>query len=496
MKNNFKKFLFIGLAASSALLTSCKKDYLDTTPTEYVDENILFNDMKGAWAAINGIHRAMYSAYDSQDQTGQSSVMIDADMMGEDIVMTSAGNGWWNASYQWTMHRNVNATQLRFVYSFYYKVIRNANLILQKIDAVPGDATERNAIKGQAYAYRAWAHFNLVQLFGGRYDAAGTNGQDGVVLALKAEATPKPQARATVAEVYTQVNKDLDSAFANLPATSRNTKSHFNGMVVTGLKARVALTQQNWQVAADLAGQVIAGSGTSLMSQIQYGQGFNSVENPEWIWGSYQVDDQTTAFNGFFAYMSANYNSTNIRQNPKAINSTLYKKFPATDIRTKLWDPTGASTPIPPKGSRFPYINQKFLAKSSGSSVGDVVYMRLAEMYYIQAEAYAMLNQDAQAANALFTVVSARNTAYTKSTNTGTALRTEISDNRRFELWGEGFRFFDLKRKNEAMDRSGTNFNLALSVITGIPAGDKQWQWLIPQDEINAGGGLIKQNPL
>lgn len=46
------------------------------------------------------------------------------------------------------------------------------------------------------------------------------------------------------------------------------------------------------------------------------------------------------------------------------------------------------------------------------------------------------------------------------------------------------------------MSRAGIpNHVLALIQVVTIPAGDKMWEWLFPQDEINA-NALIVQNPL
>jgi hypothetical protein len=116
-------------------------------------------------------------------------------------------------------------------------------------------------------------------------------------------------------------------------------------------------------------------------------------------------------------------------------------------------------------------------------------------MYLIEAESKARLNQNAAAAAVLFTFVKSRNPAYTLSTNTGTALLNEILTQRRIELWGEGFRFLDLKRTNSALDRTGANHNSSIAVTLNVPAGDKRWEWLIPTDEINA-NPLVVQNPL
>jgi len=60
---------------------------------------------------------------------------------------------------QWQTHRNVNSGDLHYVYRFYYRLISNANVLINGIDAVPGLQADRNVIKGQALAYRAWSHF-------------------------------------------------------------------------------------------------------------------------------------------------------------------------------------------------------------------------------------------------------------------------------------------------------------------------------------------------
>ena len=126
--------------------------------------------------------------------------------------------------------------------------------------------------------------------------------------------------------------------------------------------------------------------------------------------------------------------------------------------------------------------------------MGDPVYMRAGEMYLIEAEAKARLN-DATAQDVLFTFVSNRNPAYVKSTNTGQALVDEIILQRRMDLWGEGFRFFDLKRLNQALNRSCANYASSVGLIATVAAGDNAWQWMIPKDEFNANPNITPQNP-
>ena len=495
MKKIFKSILVFALLMNF----SCAEDYLDTIPTDAVSGSSVFTTTQNAMVALNGIHRMLLLRFDSQGQAAEGGVMIMRDVMGEDVVMTTRGNGWYVSTSSWQNHILQTSGDARFIWRYYYRVIGNANMILAGINDAEGPQAEKDEITGQALAYRAWAHFNLVQMFAERYDAAGGNSQLGVPIVL--EPITEGGARNTVEEVYTQVNTDLDAAIALLDE-SRNAKSHLNINVAKGIKARVAATQGDFGLAATLANE--AREGYSLMSQTALYDGFNNTDNVEWIWGSRQVDDQQTFFASFFAYMSLNFSSTNIRGNPKAINSTLYDMIPDTDARKGLWDANASDPDLRDpfidemtlsSFAKINYMNRKFLAQGNASSVGDVPYMRAAEMILLEAESLARSGNDSEAADVLFELVSARDDAYTKSTNTGEALIDEIMIQRRIELWGEGFRFYDLKRLNLPLDRTGANH--VESVINGKytePAGTNSWQWQIPIDELNANENMI-QNP-
>jgi hypothetical protein len=492
-------YSFCALMAASAILPSCKKDFLDTAPTDQVSTASVFTTTANATAAMNGVYRLMYTAYADQGQGGESSVMIDMDMLGEDLVNPTTGNGWFISVHRYSETRNVAGSQTLFVYRYYYRLIANANAIIEGISSATGTDAEKNVIRGEALAIRAYAHFKLVQLYADRYVGGGANTQLGIPINITTKVEKIP--RSTVAAVYTQINADLDAAITNLTnVPARLNKSHINLAVALGMKARVALTMQDYPAAATLAVQArtsALANSISLMSNANYTAGFNLLTNPEWMWGISQIADQGTFFYSFFAYMSVNFNSTNIRSNPKCINSLLYNQIAATDIRKKLWDPTGADPlfTIPPSGVRFPYMNRKFLANSNSNSYGDLAFMRLGEMYLMEAEALARQGKDAEAQTALFTLASNRNPSYVKSVKTGTALIDEIMIQRRAELWGEGFRFTDLKRLNLPLNRNGANHVNSVALVLDIPAGDKQFQWVIPQAETNS-NNLIVQNPI
>lgn len=494
------KRLFYIMGVTLVMITSCSKDFLDTKPTDSYSDVTVFATTSNALSAVNGMHRMMYEqsgnyySAGNQDKCGQQSIAIVSDLLGDDVLLPNSTNSWYRGIYQWLDHRNETAAWPRYTYTFYYMMIVNANMVIKNIDGAVGTEAEKKAIKGQALAYRGWAHYMLVQFFGKRYDASKKpNSQLGVP--IMTDNTVKGLPRATVEEVYTQILKDLDQAITNLTGYTRSGKSHFDVSVVKGIRARVSLTMQDWANAAKFAAE--ARAGYSLMTNTEYTGGFNSVANREWMWGSKVQDDQTNYFYGFFAFMSGNGPSSNIKATPKVINADLYNLIPATDIRKKCWDPTGLIVPAPSGGLKAKYGILKFLTTTptASSFMGDPVYMRAGEMYLIEAEANARSGQDAAAQTALFTLVSNRDPGYVKSTKTGTALVDEIMLQRRMELWGEGFRFFDLKRTNSSMNRVCANFSASVALLSSVAAGDNSWEWLIPKDELNANPNLGAQNP-
>ena len=169
----------------------------------------------------------------------------------------------------------------------------------------------------------------------------------------------------------------------------------------------------------------------------------------------------------------------------------------------------------------------KFLLANENAKCGDVPWMRLPEMMLIMAEGYARAGKYSEAANALYPLAHHRDPEYKLSTKTGDELIDEVMFQRRIELWGEGFRFLDLKRLDMPLDRGpkprtelgysdapwnsnkkmptnvdpeASNYNM----YDGHPMGEenryreagiKEWQWLFPQKEIDV-NSLCEQNPI
>lgn len=495
-----KLYIFALVAGLILVPQSCTKEYLETAPTDQLSGSLVFSSIPGALGALNGVHRSMYIQYNSnQGHGGMAGLYLYIDMIGTDIVFNTTANGWFLSAYKWVDHRNDRSSMVLY-WTNIYRLVSNINQIITQIDAVPGLDADKRAIKGQALAYRAWAHFTLVQLFGSRYVPGGANSQLGVP--YMETVTFDGLARNSVEEVYTKVNADLKEAITLLDGYSRPNKSHLNKSVAQAIQAQVALVQGNWAQAATSANA--ARQGYSFMSASQHNEGYNQQNNPENLWASYVQEDQTMYFYSFYAQISNNFNSTAIRQSPKSINKELYDKISATDIRKGFWYPNAIADKKPfvqSNGVRFNYMNSKFQSISVSDSRGDFPWIRVAEMYLIEAEALArQTGKEAQAKDVLLLLAKNRDPQYTLSTNTGQALIEEILIQRRIELWGEGRNWTDLKRLNLPLVRptsanAGGGLHVeSFAVKIFEPAGTNNWLWMLPKAEIDTNKDL-QQNP-
>ncbi|MCL2098185.1 MAG: RagB/SusD family nutrient uptake outer membrane protein [Bacteroidales bacterium] len=494
-----KRIIYSMILGSLMLVTpSCSDDYLELFPTNAVDVGIVFSNTTNAMGALNGIHRMLYERFNSdQASGGQGLIMHMLDLLGEDMPLPARPNTL-GGFMQWINSGLETGAETIFVWQFYYRIIANANLIIGNIDGAEGPQSERDMIKGQALAYRAWAHFMLVQIYGKRYDPQESNNNLGVP--IMTFDSPEAKARNTVEEVYVQINADLDLAISLLDGYNRSNKSHINQSVARGFKARVLLTQGQWGAAAQMAD--LASEGYAFMSTAQQYEGYNDYLNPEWIWSHKIIASQQINYSSFFGYMGCNHPGRATSESPRLIHSVLYSRMAATDVRRdKLWIPDGATNPIvitPPSGMRRDYIHQKFFAEDgSTNGTGCVPCMRSAEMYLIAAEGYAKAGSSTLelARDRMFSLMRTRNPSYVRSIGSATQLIDDILIARRLELWGEGFRWLDLKRLNLPLDRTGANHIASVSSTMNVPAGDNRWQWKIPRNiEINA-NPLIIQNP-
>ena len=182
-----KFFANIALASAAVALvaTSCAKDFLDTTPTSSVAEANIFPDVDGTLLAINGIHRIMHDcSSDWYSQGSYPTFCIHLAALSDDWIFTYQ-NAMFQDTQNYVHHRDLTHkyNDCNYYWKTFYKVINNANKIIYYIDDLEGDDNTRQFVKGQAFAYRAFAHFQLVQTWAERYDWTKTsNDQPGVII--------------------------------------------------------------------------------------------------------------------------------------------------------------------------------------------------------------------------------------------------------------------------------------------------------------------------
>ena len=536
-----RKINIIFLTLSIILAVGCSDNFLDTKPTDAISAEDALASSDNMMLVLNGLHRQMYAQsplddYANYSRSGQSHFMPMFDAMGGNVIHSSPGNGWMRSDLQWQTHTNASYTSVKMLWYERYHFIASCNSIINKVekDGLTIDADMKN-ILGQAYAYRAWAYHQLVMTYAKGYTiSSDPSSEPGVPLLFATEAPYTSEPRSSVQAIYDQIEKDINQSIAYLSdgATPPKNKSHISLNAAYGIKARVALQKGDWATAAEAAR--LAREGYPLLDKSQWLSGFNTYDLSEVIWGGRVIDSETNYFASYFYYICFTFNGSQNRSNPKIISKELYNQLPETDYRKEAWLPMAPNTnPNASNGqggigedgtpndpnydnaddfwaaweaivtkygatsghNTHPYMSVKFLQKNPGTiDPDDVIYMRSSEMYLIEAEAKAMMNDIEGAQDALGTLGLARDAAFDKTVfDTKDKLMAEIKFQRRVELWGEGFSFHDQIRWDEGLDQTNSGASLVLyqdGFKQDKPSVNDKWIWKIPQAEIDANPNL------
>jgi len=435
----FKNISLLGLAAMLlAGAVGCKKSYLERLPSDQVPLDSLFKTTANARTVIEGINRLMY-AEDGDETFGQKSIDLMADLMGEDMPISGFGAGWFVYSYSYEYARSGGGTP-SYTWGYYFGIINNANYVIANIDNAEGPQSERDNIKGQALFYRAYAYYNLAIYYQHTYAGVGPEGNyaDRPCVPIYTAPTTVGNPRASVREVFAQITKDLDEA-TSLLTTNRGDKSQINLNVAQGLYARVALVMHDWDKAIEMASA--ARNGYPYMSASELLNGFNSNNNPEWIWGSTMNNEQLgNAYSSFLSQMDYSAGGYAALGQQKIFYRYLDTVMNATDVRKGWYYKAGEAPGL------VPFSQKKFRQRVKGNWSNDVIWMRSSEMALIEAEARAWNGDVANAKAILDELIQIRDPEFS-APNTRNALLVEIFMQRRVELWGEGFRLGDIKRQ-------------------------------------------------
>ncbi|MHC5310053.1 RagB/SusD family nutrient uptake outer membrane protein [Myroides sp. LJL116] len=504
-----KYIKFIALAGILSL-GSCSSDYLDTSPTNKVDPELVYATTKNAKMAVNGIARLMTTQYESQGYNGEGSIKLFYGELSGTALTTAVGS---SNQTQILMRNNANNTAKLNYYPwhYYYGLIANANLLIAHIDAAKGPEKEKQALKAQAYTYRAYSYYMLAQIYGNRWIDSSNGSTPAVVLKTSAEIEKLPVS--SLKDAFDLIYKDLNEAISLFEqADFRRTAEEFyilDKSVAHAVFAKAALVKQDYETAnkhAALARVKVGGGEYELMDEEAFKSGFSNPTS-EWIWGSYGAFDETLYFYSYFAYIGYNSSAGAVKNYPKIINNKLYAKFPSTDVRQQLFldpkdDEFNIATGEAKKGSAleiraretidgldksakiFALMQYKIKANDM-PGVGNLVHIRSAEMYLAEAEAKYFLGDEKGAIALLETLNQKRDPNYVCKV-TGNALWQEIKDYRALELWGEGSNWFDLKRWGVSALREdytqGGNFPVDFSQEV-LPDAANQWTYVVPNRE-------------
>lgn len=392
-------------------------------------------------------------------------------------------------------HGGVNL-DLRSLFRWNYAGLTRANYLLENKDKI--DFVGKDVIVAEAKFLRAYYYFELVKFFGDV--PLIIDKRIGIEEALALDRTP-------ASEVYSQIETDLTEAAAVMSYTGL-VKGHATKGAALSLLGKVYLYQNKFVDAASTFDQVIAEGGYSLIGD--YSELFTAANenNTETVfdveysglegggYGCYICLEGNAApgFHGIRQYNGPVYGDGNSYNLP---TQDLYDAFAATDPRRDLsildLDAFIAAQPNAESisyaigaGGHTGYYNNKYIKRIGEIGLPDndltspVNYrvIRYADVLLMAAEAHYQTGNTGLAQQLVNQI---RSRAGIQGINLSSI--EDIYRERRFELSGEGHRFFDLVRTGQAASK-----------IPGFQTG-KHELFPIPQAEIDLAGGNWSQNP-
>ncbi|MBZ9731409.1 RagB/SusD family nutrient uptake outer membrane protein [Salegentibacter sp. JZCK2] len=513
MKNLLKLTL---LSSALLIVVGCSEDYLEKEPSEFLTQAQVSKAAENNPDVLAGTLAGIYSLQfesgsggtGSHTDFGQKGYDIYGDMLSGDMALSVSSFGWYRADiteFQAPLDflRNSNYQPWRY----YYRIIRSANLVIDALggnDAVP-EVEENKYILGQTKAMRAHSYFYLTQYYQKEYDP------NEEILPIYVAPEDENGPKVPASQIYDLIEKDLNDAITLLDGFGRAAKNEINVPVAKGILAYVLAskdTPEAWGQVKTLTDEVIA-EGYPIMTESEVapidaaevnltrndgtisGGGFNDLNTPGWMWGVDLTSDSGVGLVSwwgqmdFFSFSYAGYGDY------KAMDSDLYDQMSDDDVRKRQFfsDPEGANY-LQPWG-KF-YDPRRVPRGASRVVTNDLVYMRIAEMYLLNAEAAANLGMDADARMSLAALLDLRvdDTSYLDGLS-GEALIDEIYLQTRLELWGEGKSYLALKRNKKTVVRGPNHLSF---VGEPIPYNDERLTFEIPEAEILYNPAISTQN--
>jgi tetratricopeptide (TPR) repeat protein len=453
-------------------LTSCS-DFIDLSP-------LAENSMSNFYKTEAELNQAVIATYDGVQALMRPSRL---DHFGEvrsdnSYNFATTPNSGQNADFDNFNLKSSNSL-INTYWHLSYQAIQRSNIVLNRIDDITMDENKKNARKGEVKFLRALTYFYLVQIWGD------------VPLVLEETTNPMNsigQGRDPADEVYKQIIKDLEEAATLLPDKVENADDgRVTAPAAKALLARVYLVRKEYQKVIDYTNQVINSNFYSL--DTNYEDIFDcSVKSKEVIFKI--VFKSGTNSEGFpFSNVNHDYDNTASRD-----FMTTFKDDPRRDMNVAE---TGIAT----------YYSKK-IHNTNVNSVDNtidvkIVILRYADILLMKAEALNKLSYPSSEALELLNHVRTRIAGITAYQTTDFNSQNEFEDliinERRIELAFENLRWFDLLRTGKALEVmsaksiGGDNVNAASALPYTIE--QKNLLFPVPQTQIDASGGNLKQNP-
>ena len=503
MKLIKNKYLFIAGAMIITLL-SCTKDFLTVEPKGTFLSSTYYSTPEEAFTGLVATYDVL------RKNSGGFENMITMMNAGSDDFYAGGGGATDGVGIQsFSNYTETGTTMPQSYWNDYYQGIFRANVLLLRLPAIDMDANLKARYTAEAKTLRAFYYFNLVTMF--KNIPLITEPVDPAAMYDVTQADP--------ADVYAQIEKDLTEAIPNLPNTvdlgteaGRLTKGA--GQAILG---KVYLYEgKNALAAAQLAEVNGTPGGTS-----QYGYKLLANYNDLWVvsnkFNSESIlecahTNQSFAGWGNWGSGSDEGNSVNVMVGPRGyvkigaaapdlpsgwsfnpVTQDLYDaikndpRFGATVLDLKALKAAGECDYIPGYQDTGYFLN-KFIPRQSDvtTGAGDAVLnykqntyiIRLADTYLMEAEALGATGARAQA---LLDAVRSR-----VGLPSVPVSMTAIMNERRLELAGEGFRFFDLVRWGKAANVLGSRgFTAGKNEIFPIPYKELQNTKLVQNPNYN-----------
>jgi hypothetical protein len=477
-------------------LTRCKKDFLEVQPTEFLTEQQVAeaaqNNPDVVAGSVSGIYTLMFQTGTggsnplSHDDFGQKGYDIYSDFLCGDLALSISTYGWYRRLTEFTVTTDFTQIGNYMPWRYYYRIIRSANLVISALggnDAVP-ELDENKYLLGQAKAMRAYGYYYLAQFYATDYDPTAE------ILPIYTDPVQQNQPKSSTQDVYDLIVNDLTDAISLLENFTRTAKNQVNKYVAEGLLAYTYATMggnDNYTEAKNLTTDIITNGGFTLMdsTEVVYRGdptvgGFNNVSTPGWMWGVDITLDNGLDLVSWWGQMDRYTYSYQWAGDRKAVDKGLYDAIPANDVRKGQFNADNTSSYYLVPQNKF--YDPARVTGGQRNITTDYVYMRVAEMYLLNAETAAKSGDEPTARTSLKELLKLRvpHPGYVDAL-TGQDLLDEIYLQTRIELFGEGKSYLAMKRDKATIVRGSNHLSF---VGVAIPYDDPRLTFKIPQSEI------------